>query len=178
MMTRLLLAFVLVAGLSATTLAANIQFDLGAAVTDDNTLPDVAVQVQVNLAAGEMMGGGGIDFTAGSAALTPLGAVVFQGAWAGFSAFDGNAYLSMFQMGTSNGPVVDPVANFTVPTFGLAPGVYTLDPMGPGTLLVDGVGAPLPMLTGTPLVITVTPEPATLGLLVLGGLAALRRRFA
>jgi hypothetical protein len=31
---------------------------------------------------------------------------------------------------------------------------------------------------GLPLVLHVTPEPATIGLLVLGGLAALRRRFA
>jgi len=38
-------------------------------------------------------------------------------------------------------------------------------------------GATLPVTT-LPLELHVTPEPATLGLLVLGGLAALRRRFA
>jgi hypothetical protein len=43
--------------------------------------------------------------------------------------------------------------------------------------IMDSAVGPLPV-QWIPLVIHITPEPATLGLLVLGGLAALRRRFA
>ncbi len=58
--------------------------------------------------------------------------------------------------------------------------IVPMDIFGPTVVsyTVPGQGAvPLP-LSVLPLELHITPEPATLGLLVLGGLAALRRRFA
>jgi len=53
--------------------------------------------------------------------------------------------------------------------------IVPADIFGPTLVSLAGVELPLTVL---PLELHVTPEPATLGLLVLGGLAALRRRFA
>lgn len=48
----------------------------------------------------------------------------------------------------------------------------------PAWVTVDNLGVGLPVTVGGSLELHIVPEPATLGLLVLGGLAALRRRFA
>jgi hypothetical protein len=181
-MSRVLLAFAFVAALSATTLAANVEFQLpgGSAAQTAISVPQGTPSVALELHSvdqASMIGGGTVDLSM-SAGLVPIGGVVFDPAWAGFSAFDGNALLSLFNMAGSGPGDVD-LADLTINTGALAPGAYTLTANGgaTGTLITDPVGMPL-ATTATDLVITITPEPATLGLLVLGGLAALRRRFA
>jgi hypothetical protein len=170
------------AALSATTFGANIQFEQGGGgALADLDVPlgtgPVSLELRVDLLDGEKMGGGVVDFTATDAALIPFSNVVFQGAWGGFSAYDGNVLFSLFQMSTADGPLRELVATFEVLTGALAAGDYLLDPTGPQTSLVDGANVPLSVLTATPLTIHVLPEPATIGLLILGGMVVLGRRF-
>jgi len=180
-MSRVLLAFVFVAALSATTLAANVHFAVGAA--DPATaisLPQGTGPTAVDLhcdTEGVQVFGGTVDITASTTSL-PASAV-FGAAWAGFSAYNGAGLFSLFSL-TGDGPSAHALlASFSLDTENWAPGVYTLTAAGgpTGTVMTDAVGGPLQTST-TDLVITITPEPATLGLLVLGGLAVLRRRFA
>jgi hypothetical protein len=55
----------------------------------------------------------------------------------------------------------------------VAPGIYTLTI---STTSLAGQGAPIVSTPGVPLTIEVVPEPATMGLVLVGGLFALRRR--
>ena len=70
---------------------------------------------------------------------------------------------------TLNGFIAMPIL---IPA-GKAPGVYTLTVV---TTSLAGNGAPIVSTPGVPATITITPEPASLGLVVIGGLFALRRR--
>ena len=58
---------------------------------------------------------------------------------------------------------------------GATPGVYTLS-IDPAATSLAGLGAPIVATPGAAGTITVVPEPASLGLIALGGLFALRRR--
>jgi hypothetical protein len=58
---------------------------------------------------------------------------------------------------------------------GATPGVYTLT-IDPAATSLAGLGAPIVATPGQAGTITVVPEPASLGLIALGGLFALRRR--
>ena len=188
-MSRVLLAFVFVAALSATTLAANVHFGIAGVDTTALSLPSgVAVNTTIELHCntedgltnGMVLFGGMVDCYGSSAGVLPQSAVVYAPAWAGMSMFDGAALHSLFAM-MGDGPGDCLIATLDVPTAGLADGVYTVSAAGGTmpTVMTDAVGAAVPTTT-TDLVITVgvVPEPATLGLLVLGGLAVLRRRFA
>jgi MYXO-CTERM domain-containing protein len=70
---------------------------------------------------------------------------------------------------THNGFIAAPLI---IPA-GAAPGVYTLSIV---TTSLAGLGAPIVSTPGTPLTITIVPEPAAMGLVLVGGLFALRRR--
>lgn len=182
-MGKVLLAFVFVVGLSVTGLAANIHFALPAS-TDPVTNLDVdqagglvTLELHFN-GEGTPIGGGNAQMANSSPALLPLAHVGFFPNWAMMSGFQAPAFYTTFSTGV-NVPGDDPIATFMVTVPGGLPisTLLTLTANHPGSFLQDSVGNILPT-TFTDLVIHITPEPATLGLLVLGGLAVLRRRFA
>lgn len=199
-MGKVLLAFVFVVGLSVTGLAANIHFAVPSG-SDPVTSMDVdqaggTITLELH-ADGEGTGfwGGNADFSASSTEVLPLTHVSWFGFWGINSALVNSAYagagdnpcLYTFDDVMATGYTDDqPIATFTITIpSGLPVSTYlTLTvndghtPAQNGSHLYDSVtGAPL-ATTFTDLVIHITPEPATLGLLVLGGLAVLRRRFA
>jgi len=190
-MSRVLLAFAFVAALSATTLAANVGFYVAGQEPDvcpttlleipQEQLPAVVpVQVVLDLAAGEVCGGGGLEIAASSDPGLGFANLVFGPNWAAFSAWNPPGYLSLFNMAGVAGPkVCDLVASVDISVPVAPPSTnFVLTANDVASLLVDAIGAPLAGVTFTDLTIHVSPEPATLGLLVLGGLAVLRRRFA
>lgn len=182
-MSRLLLAFVFVAALSATALAANVHFYV--AGEDPDLCPTTAISVPEGVGPttvelhvdteGAMVGPMVADLTPSTA---PLPAVAtFLPGFTLWSAYDGAGLFSGSGDAFMAGPGDLAWASMSLDTQNWAPGAYVLKASGPATSIGDASGVPLPTST-TDLTITIVPEPATLGLLVLGGLAALRRRFA
>jgi len=193
-MGKVLLAFVLVVGLSLTAGAANIHFSLpGSAAPhpltnlDVDTATGAVILLEVHLdGQGQPVWGANVDMrnppSPTSPQLLPLAHVAFLGLWGINSGFLAPGFYT-FSDALFAGPVGDTAVaqfNLTVPAGLPVSTILTLSalPIAPpnGSHIFGPAGA-LPT-TATDLVIHITPEPATLGLLVLGGLAVLRRRFA
>jgi len=182
-MGKVLLAFVFVIGLSVTGLAANIHFALPAGADPVTNLDVdqagglVTLELHVD-GQGTMVGGVNAQMASSSPQLLPLTHVSFFPAWAAFSGFSPPSFYSCFDA-VGSGPNDFGVATFriTVPGGLQVSTLLTLTSNNAASSMQDTVGAEL-FPTFTDLVIHITPEPATLGLLVLGGLAVLRRRFA
>jgi len=181
-MGKVLLAFVFVIGLSVTGLAANIHFADAAGVDLANLDVGqaggvVTLQLHVN-GQGTMVGGLNAEMANSSPQLLPLTHVSFFPAWNAFSGFMAPSFYTLFDA-VGSGPNDFGVATFRINVPGglQVSTLLTLTANHPMSSVQDLVGNNLPVQF-TDLVIHITPEPATLGLLVLGGLAVLRRRFA
>lgn len=179
-MARILMSLMLVVGLATGASAVNVFYTLTGDTTVLNTTTNPLVlpaagSATLDVHLGAMVGEvGSVDLyiiEQDVSGLTFSAQAVNAGAGFSFAMFPGDGvtqdYLSGFALfGVTPGVI----GTFTVTT--AAAGSATLG-SSPMTLIGDTIGTVLPFSVQQ---VAITPEPATLALLVMGGLAAIRRR--
>lgn len=189
-MSRILLALVLVAGLSAAANAAVVEFSFDGVPVSQLPSPievraseyhviDIYIDPE-----GDAYDSWDVEIIA-TGEWDPLaGLTVADVSW--LPPWVDNAlvldYAPYYDLGsfTTGDPVgtAGPVAEFEIHIPDLAESTMLNLEFVSEWVLLSNAGIALPVTVGGMLELHITPEPATLGLLVLGGLAALRRRFA
>ena len=198
-MSRIVLALVFAAAMSAAATASTVQFSVGGVPTDGSVpievVPSQQVEIGVYVTPDFDLESYTVDFYA-TGPWTPLsqqdgvdigpagtGEVQIPLPWD--QGLSNAAWLESWAVWEIGGFISGTTPLFTGPGV-VASFVVHIPNVAESTILnlewdfveLAGPGGNDPGGTLLPLRLHVTPEPATLGLLALGGLAALRRRFA
>ena len=173
-MARILMSLMLVAGLAVAGNAAILQYEIAGVQTDSTVLlagNTVDVSLVVITEGTETWNTADVwVFESNTSGVDVTAVTGIPGTWATFGSYDfvTEAVSGMNMMGVNSGTIT--LATLTVAA-GTADAAAVMGAAGMST--IGSVGLPL-ALTVKPLALT--PEPATLALLVMGGLAAIRRR--
>jgi hypothetical protein len=180
-MTRVLLALVLAAGLAAAANAAVVQFSVDGVPVDGSVPIEVrasdVIMVDVWITPDAPIENFWVDIIAtGPWDPLPVAAAVGVAPWANDDFFAGwDPGWGVYSIGGFSRVELWPGPG------GVAVFEVHIPDVPPSTILnleYDYVEVGAGSANVLPLILHVTPEPATIGLLVLGGLAALRRKFA